>query len=355
MDKWKKLTASLLGPAAAIALGLLAGSIAIVIAGGSILETYAEMWKGAFGSLYFLTSTLNRATPVILVGLGAAVAFRSGFFNLGAQGQMALGGLAAALTALYVPGPGWIVAIVSMLVGITAGGLWSAFAGYMDARFRMNLLITTLLLNYIATLFASYMVAYPFKDKTGSAAMAQSQMIDNAIWLPKLFKGMPAHVGLLLALVAMVALYVYLTRTVSGYEARMMGGNPLFAVYGGVRRTPLMLGVMFASGGLAGLAGAGEVLGSQYRYIDNSFVAADFAWTGIMAALLANAHPIGTAIAAFFLVALQTGGMGVEMNTDVPLEIGDVIQAVLILFITVKFVRGFRRRRKEGDPNGAAV
>jgi simple sugar transport system permease protein len=116
-----------------------------------------------------------------------------------------------------------------------------------------------------------------------------------------------------------------------------------------------MIATMFASGGLAGLAGATEVLGSQYRYIDNAFSTADYAWTGIMAALLANANPIGTAAAAFFLAALQTGGMGVELNTEVPLEIGAVIQAVLILFITVKFTRGFSKRRKGRNNDGTAV
>jgi simple sugar transport system permease protein len=355
MNKFNKLLHPLIGPLAAIILGLLAGSIAILVAGGSISETYSEMWKGAFGSFYFFTSTLSRATPVILIGMGAVVAFRSGFFNLGAEGQMVLGGLSAALVGLYMPGPAWLVCVAALLAGIAAGGLWSAMAGYFDVRFRVNLLITTLLLNYIATLFAGYMVAYPFKDRTGSAAMAQSAMLDNAIWLPKLFKGMAVHSGLIIAVIAVIVLFIYLSKSVSGYEARMLGGNPLFAVYGGVRRTSLMLATMFASGGLAGLAGATEILGSQYRYIDNAFSSADYAWTGIMAALLANANPIGTAIAAFFLAALQTGGMGVELNTDVPLEIGSVIQSVLILFITVKFTRIYWKRRKGRKQDGSAV
>ncbi|TFE29986.1 ABC transporter permease [Cohnella luojiensis] len=355
MHKINKLLQPLVGPIVAIFLGLLAGSIAILVAGGSIAETYSEMWKGAFGSFYFFTSTLSRATPIILIGMGAVIAFRSGFFNLGAEGQMVLGGLSAALVGLYLPGPAWFVCIAALLAGVIAGGLWSAMAGYFDVRFRVNLLITTLLLNYIATLFAGYMVAYPFKDRSGSAAMAQSAMLDSGIWLPKLFKGMAVHAGLVIAVIAVIALYVYLTKSVSGYEARMLGGNPLFAVYGGIKRTSLMITTMFASGGLAGLAGATEVLGSQYRYIDNAFSSADYAWTGIMAALLANANPLGTAVAAFFLAALQTGGMGVELNTEVPLEIGAVIQAVLILFITVKFTLSFWKRRKGRNHDGSTA
>src|SRR5690606_39168142 len=127
------------------------------------------MWKGAFGSFYFTMNTFARATPIILVGLGVALAFRAGFFNMGSEGQMVLGALSAALAALYIPGPGFVKMIAAIIAGIIAAGLWSALAGWLDSRFGMNLLITTLLLNYIATLFASYMVTYPFKDRTGSA------------------------------------------------------------------------------------------------------------------------------------------------------------------------------------------
>lgn len=355
MNKGNKRWTPLIGPLAAIFAGLLAGSIAILVAGGDIVTTYIEMWKGAFGSFYFFTNTLSRATPLILVGIGSALAFRSGFFNLGAPGQMIFGGLSAALAGLYLPGPGWLVCLLSIVIGVIAGGLWSAMAGYFDVQFGVNLLITTLLLNYIASLFAGYMVAYPFKDTSGSAAMAQSAMLDHSVWLSKLFKGMAVHSGLIMALIATVILYIFLKKSVSGYEFRMLGGNPLFAVYGGVKRKKMMLIAMFASGGLAGLAGAVEVLGSQYRYIDGAFTTADYGWTGIMAAMLANGHPLGTALAAFFLAALQTGGMGVEMNTDVPLEVGKIIQAVLILFITAKFTGGFLRRRKGGSTDGKSV
>jgi ABC-type uncharacterized transport system permease subunit len=355
MSKLNKYILPLFHPFVAILVGLLAGAIAIVIADGNIVETYMEMWKGAFGSFYFFTNTLARATPIILIGLGAAFAFRAGFFNLGAEGQMVIGALSSALVGLYMSGPAWLVTIAALLAGITAGGLWSAMAGYFDARFRVNLLISTLLLNYVIVLFAGYLVTYPFKDRTGSAAMAQTPMLDRSLWLPKLFAGMPVHIGFILAIVAAVLIYVFLKRSVVGYEIRMLGGNPLFALYGGVRRASMMLSAMFVSGGLAGLAGAVEVLGSQYRYIDGALSTANYAWTGIMAALLAGAHPVGTAVAALFLAALQTGGMGVERNTEVPLEVGAIIQAALILFISAKFTYSFLKRRKGKNTDGTAV
>ncbi|NMO95090.1 ABC transporter permease [Paenibacillus lemnae] len=355
MNKWMKMLSPLVQPAAAVLVGLLVGAVAIVIAGGEVLETYKEMWNGAFGGFYFLTNTLSRATPIILVGLGAAFAFRAGFFNLGAPGQMIFGALAASLVGLYMPGPGWLVSIAALLAGVIAGGLWSVMAGYFDARFAVNLLISTLLLNYIADLLAGYLVAYPLKDTSGSAAMAQSAMLDKSVWLPKLFSGMPLHIGFVFAVVLAVIIYVLLKRSVIGYEVRMLGGNPLFALYGGINRGTMMLGAMFFSGGLAGLGGAVEILGSQYRYIDGALTTADYAWTGIMAALLARSHPLGTLAAALFLAALQTGGQGVERNTEVPLEVGAIIQAALILFISARFTYDFLKRRKGSKSHGTAV
>lgn len=347
MNLINQIAKSLLQPLLAILVGLAAGAVAILIVGGSVMDTYAEMWKGAFGSFYFFTNTLARATPIILIGLGVALAFRAGFFNLGAEGQLILGGLSAALTALHVPGPGWLKLTLAIITGIIAAGIWSAFAGWLDTRFRMNLLITTLLLNYIAVFFASYMVSHPFMDRTGSAAMAQTPMVENAAWLPKLFQGMSVHAGFLFAMISTILLFLYIRYTVSGYEVRMLGGNPLFSAYGGVRRGRLMLISMFVSGGLAGLAGAAEVLGTQYRFIDGSLAAPGYAWSGIMATLLASSHPIGTALAALLLAALQTGGMGVERNTDVPLEISSLIQAVLILFVSARISYSFIKNRKK--------
>jgi ABC-type uncharacterized transport system permease subunit len=346
LDKLVQLGRSLVQPLLAILVGLAAGAIAIAIVGGSIIETYGEMWKGAFGSFYFFTNTLSRATPIIMIGLGVAMAFRAGFFNLGAEGQMVLGALSAAVTAIYLPGPAWLKLVAALAAGIVAGGIWSAFAGWLDARFRMNLLITTLLLNYIAVLYAGYMVSYPLKDNTGSAAMAQTVMLDKSVWLPKLFQGMSLHAGFVLAAAGAILLFLFMRYTVKGYEIRMLGGNPLFAGYGGVQRGKMMLISMFVSGGFAGLAGSVEVLGTQYRYIEGALTTPGYAWSGIMATLLANSHPLGTAAAAILLAALQTGGMGVERNTDVPLEISSIIQAVLILFVSAKLTYSFIKRKK---------
>ncbi|AJY75428.1 ABC transporter permease [Paenibacillus beijingensis] len=355
MKNWNPMLLSMMQPIMAILFGLTAGAIVVSFTGESVMECFKELWRGAFGSFYFLSSTMARATPIILSGLGIAFAFRAGFFNMGAEGQMVLGGLAAALTALHVPGPGWVKLVAALCAGIAAGGMWSVLAVWMEVKFKVNLLISTLLLNYIAVLFAGYIVSGPFKDTSGSAGLAQTAMIDQGSWLPKLYNGMSVHAGFSIA-IGLTVLFVLMFRySIVGYEVKMLGLNPSFAMYGGVNRLQMMIFSMVASGGLAGLAGGVEVLGMQYRFVDGALTMPGYAWTALMAALLANAHPAGTAVCSFLLAALQTGAAGMERNTNVPVELSAVIQAVLILFVSVKFGYSFMRRRKARKNNGSII
>ncbi|BAH46546.1 MULTISPECIES: ABC transporter permease [Bacillales] len=351
----KELSKSLVQPFLAVVIGLLTGALVIAAVGESILGTYQEMWKGAFGSFYFLTSTLARATPIMLIALGLSLAFRAGVFNLGAEGQMVLGAVSAALVAIYLPAPGMIKIVAGIFAGMAVGGFWALLPGFMEARFRIPLLISTLLFNYIAVLFASYLVTEPFRDRSGSAALAQTVMLEKSAWLPKLFAGMSVHAGFLFAIVAALLLFWVLRFTPFGYEVKMLGQNSLFAQYGGINRIRVMLTGMFASGGLAGLAGTVEVMGAHYRFVDGALTVPGFAWTGLMAALLANSHPLGIIVTSILLAAFQTGAMGVERNTDVPLELASVIQAVLILFISAKFSYDWwkKRKAKGGESHGA--
>lgn len=351
----KELSKSLVQPFLAVVIGLLTGALVIAAVGESILGTYQEMWKGAFGSFYFFTSTLARATPIMLIALGLSLAFRAGVFNLGAEGQMVLGAVSAALVAIYLPAPGMIKIVAGIFAGMAVGGFWALLPGFMEARFRIPLLISTLLFNYIAVLFASYLVTEPFRDRSGSAALAQTVMLEKSAWLPKLFAGMSVHAGFLFAIVAALLLFWVLRFTPFGYEVKMLGQNSLFAQYGGINRIRVMLTGMFASGGLAGLAGTVEVMGGHYRFVDGALTVPGFAWTGLMAALLANSHPLGIIVTSILLAAFQTGAMGVERNTDVPLELASVIQAVLILFISAKFSYDWwkKRKAKGGESHGA--
>lgn len=353
--KLQQLFSSLAQPLIAVVVGLLTGAIAITIVGESVTSTYLEMWNGAFGNFYFITATFARATPIILISLGVALAFRAGVFNLGAEGQMVLGAVSAALAALYLPGPAILKIIGALISGVLAGGFWSLIAGWLEVKFKVQLLISTLLFNYIAILLASYLVGGPFQDKTGSAALAQTSMIEQGVWLPKLFPGMTMHIGFILAIVAALIMFVIFRFTIMGYEVKMLGYNSFFATYGGINKIKVLLYSMFWSGGFAGLAGTVEVLGSQYRFIDGALTGPGFAWTGVMATLLANSNPLGIIFTSIMLSALQTGAMGMERNTEVPLEIAGVIQAVLILFVSMKFTYKWWKAKEKGVKANGAV
>lgn len=344
---------SLVQPLLAVLIGLLVGAIAMVIVDEPIIDTYIQLWNGAFGSTYLIYSTLARMTPILLIALGVAIAFRAGFFNLGGEGQMVLGAMGAALTALYLPGPGFVKLLAAIIISFLIGGGWSILAGWMEAKFNIQLVISTLLMNYIAVLFVSYLASHPFQDRSGSAALAQTKMIDATVWLPKLVKGMNVHFGFIIAILIALVLFFVFRYTSIGYEVNMLGKNPLFTQYGGVRKTSVMLGSMLVSGGLAAFAGAFEVLGSNYRFIDGALTGPGYAWTAIMAALLAKSNPVAIVFTSLFLAALHNGSLGLERNTEVPMEIAGVIQAVLILFITAKLSIGwFKSKKKEGEPIG---
>ncbi|KAB8139415.1 ABC transporter permease [Gracilibacillus oryzae] len=349
MNKLKTNATVFIQPLLAVIVGLLVGTIAIMLSGESVIVTYQEMWDGAFGNLYFLTNTLERAIPIILAGLGVAFAFRAGFFNLGAEGQLVMGAVTTAIVTVYLPFQGLLNMVISIIAGMLIAGLYSFLAGWMEQRFQINLLISTLLLNYIAVLFAGYLVSEPFRDTSSAGGVPQTVMVDEASRLPKLLTGMNLHYGFVIAIILAIVIAFIMKRTTFGYEVRMLGQNVFFAQYGGINRKKIMFTSLLISGMLAGLAGSVEVLGIHYRFIEGALSNPQFAWTGLMAALLANSNPIGTTVVAIFLAALDTGSLGVERNTDVPNSISGIIQAVLILFISAKFTMNFlNQRKKEG-------
>ncbi|MFC4403508.1 ABC transporter permease [Gracilibacillus xinjiangensis] len=349
MSKIKTSATLFVQPLLAVAVGLLVGTVAIILSGESVVVTYQEMWKGAFGNLYFVTNTLERAIPIILAGLGVAFAFRAGFFNLGAEGQLVMGAVTTAIVTVSLPFQGFLNMILSIAAGMIIAGLYSFFSGWMEQRFQINLLISTLLLNYIAVLFAGYLVSEPFRDTSSAGGVPQTVMVDQASRLPKMLTGMNLHYGFVIAIILAIVIAFIMKRTTFGYEVRMLGQNVFFAQYGGINRKKTMFISLLISGMLAGLAGSVEVLGMHYRFIEGALSNPQFAWTGLMAALLANSNPIGTTIVAIFLAALDTGSLGVERNTDVPNSISGIIQAVLILFISAKFTFAFlKQRKKEG-------
>ncbi len=326
-----------LAPLVAVLAGLAIGSIIILLQGQSLLVAYASLLRGAFGDSLAITSTLTLAAPIVITGVGTALAFKSGLFNLGGEGQLVLGALVAALVPIYLPLPPVAVQVVSIAAGILAGACWAGLAGMLEARYRVSLLIVTLLQNYIAVFFAAYLASGPLRDRSGQGAMDQTREIVASAQLGNFLPGIQLHSGLLLGVLAVVVAALFLARTVKGFELRMMGYNPLFARYSGINAARQTVLAMLLSGGVIGLAGAIETLGVYHRFIAGALTDPQYAWTGLVAALMANSNPWGTLVAGVLLAALQTGASGMELDTGIPYQLSSIIQAVIIIFVAARY------------------
>jgi general nucleoside transport system permease protein len=334
----QKARASLL----AVLVGMAVGAAVVAAYGENPFTVYSSLFQGAFDR-YGLPNTLSRAVPVVGAGLAAAVAFRAGFFTLGVEGQMVLGGLAGALVAIHLPsGAGALALPAAILAAMVIGAMWSLLAAWFELRFAVPILLGTLLMNYPATLFASYLVSGPLGDRVGG--VSQTAQVPDAVRLGELAAGTRLNVGALAILVIVVALAYALSRTSGGYEVRMTGLNANFSRYGGVEVRRVGYKVMLASGLIAGLVGAIQVLGVHYRFIDGALTAPLYAWVGLMAALLAESNPLGVLVAGLFFAALQTGGLEVERTTDLTRELSLILQSTIIILVASRYV--FRARQR---------
>lgn len=320
-------------PSAAIAIlfAAVVGGALVLASGANPLDAYAEIFIGAC-AWDNLPNTLNWATPLVGMTLVAAIPLRGGMVNLGGDGQMVIGALVAAIVAIYLPGPGPIVATLALLCAALAAGLYAALAAWGETRHGVPMLISSLLLSYPAVGVASYIVRFPLRDTT--TGMAQTALVPEGARLMNLSG--PLNIGLLIvAAIAVLVVFVD-RRTIVGFELRMRGTNARFAGYGGVRLDAQAMRVMFASGAIAGLVGAIIVLGSQFRFIDDALLTPSYTWSGLMAALLANGEPVGAILAGLFFAALQTGGFAMQREIAVPRVLTMVLQSIVILFLAVR-------------------
>lgn len=334
-------------PAVAVGLAVVLGAAAIVVAGEDVLAAYSELVRGAIGSPQALATTAVRSIPIVVAGIGIGLAFRAGALNLGAEGQMIIGGLTAAVMALALPGiPFPVAPLVALVAGLAGGAAWALLPGVLDVRLGVPMLITTLLLNYIGALFAAWIVTYPLRD-VAAGGVAQTPTIPEAAWLPGL-PGTRLHLGVLAILVLPLVVRWFMGRTVAGYEFRMVGHNRAFAEYCGIGAGSRVLQATLLSGAICGLAGALVVVGVNHRYIDGVFTTAGWAWSGFTAAILTAGSPVPTLVAGLFLGGLEVGAAGMARSTAVPLQLVDVVQATIILVVAIRIAIGLRIRRLLG-------
>jgi simple sugar transport system permease protein len=328
--------------AGVVALVLVA--IPVAAAGVSPLTAYALMAKGAFGSVFAASETLTRATPLILTGLAAAVAFRAKLWNIGGEGQLYMGALAAvAVGTGAISAPPAVMIPLVLIAGAVAGALMMLGPALLKLKFGADEVVTTLLLNFVVLLFVQMMLEGPMKDPMG-LGWPQSMPIVAEGTLPKLMDRMRVHSGLILGLVLAVAVAILMRRTVWGFEIRAVGENQAAARYAGVPVTATMVRVALLSGALAGLAGVSEVAGLKgYLTADLS---PGFGYAGIVVAMLAGLSPMGVVVAAVFIASVFVGADSMSRATGVSNYLADLVVALSLLCVLVGgFLSRFRIRR----------
>lgn len=346
-------------PFIAVLISFLLGAVVILVIGKNPILAYGEMIRGAFGKQVYLMNTLKRATPIVMGGLAVCVAWRSGYEAMGGEGQMILGAMAAALVGYYFHAPAVIRIPAALLAAAAAGAAYSMLSGWLFEKFDVTFVISTLMLNYIANYFAAYLCNYPLRDPEANVHQmqnAQTGKLGAEAILQPIAKGW-VHWGFVLALLAVAITWFLFKKTSFGYKSRMGGLNPRFALYGGINARWMLYLVMILSGVMASLGGAFEAMGSKGRYVDQMIFSTGYAWTGMVAALLANMNPIGTLAASILLAGLAVGGSTMMLNLDIPLEVCNIIEGIITLFMSVKLIRiasGNIRRRKQAKGGGEA-
>src|SRR5690349_9531258 len=336
-------TALVVAPFAAIAFTLGIAMLLVAWAGAPVGETYALMFDGAFGSRFAWSETLTRATPLMLTGLSAAVAFRARLWNIGAEGQLYAGALAAVAVGGLHGGTGFDVPTyllfpAMLAAAVLAGALLLAIPTLLRTRMGVDEVVTTLLLNFIVLLFVSLMLDGPMKDPT-ALGWPQSVALRDDLMLDKLIPRTRVHTGILYATGLALALAFVLRATTFGFETRAVGANARAARFVGVPVSRTMTIVALISGGLAGFAGAIEVAGrTGYVTLDMS---PGYGYSGIVIAMLAGLSPIGVLVAAIFIAGVLVGADSMSRGVAVPTYIADVIVAVSLLSMLVAalFVR----------------
>ena len=314
----------------AIALALLIGAILIALAGVDPWEAYAYLLKGSFGNRYGFGETLTRFVPLLLASLSFAVAHKSGFFNVGAEGQIYIGAIGALLVAAFVQGLHPILHItLSLIAGFVFGAIWAGIAGVLKIFLGSNELINTMMLNYVAIFLVEFLIHGPLKDP--ELFIYQSYQILPSARLPIILSKTPLHLGFVIALLITVAVFYLLYKTPIGYQMRTIGANIKAASYAGINIVGVTLVAIITTGGLAGLGGAIELMGAQFRVVAG--FSPGYGYDGIGVAVMGRYNPVGIVLATFLFAIIRVGTGAMQRGAGVPFPLLSVIQGLIIVFV----------------------
>lgn len=341
--KWYPFVVSL----GAIVIALFIGGIVLLVAGGDPIASYAHIARASFGNLGVISDTIVKATPILLTSLACAVAFHMRLWNIGAEGQFYLGAFGASAVVL-IPlvsenASPWVFILLSLFMGMLAGALWGFVPGYLKAKYNVNEIITTLMMNYIAVAWNNYFIYAVWSE----GGFQMSKMFPRPAWLPRLtdfgssipvFRGLTTHLGLIFGLVMVVVVWLVIYRSRWGYEIRLIGDNPRAAEYAGINIARNTVLVMMFSGALAGLAGMSEITGVVHRL--QGSISPGYGFTGIIVAWLAKLNPFAIVLVSVFFGALILAGREIQ-----PSGIPKLIQGIILVsLIASDFLLRYRVR-----------
>ncbi len=328
---WQLISAFL-----ALAMSMIVCAIMLSAAGADVGQAFYQIYKGAFGGWNATVKTLVKSTPLILTGVAVTVAFRAKIWNIGAEGQLFAGAMMAYWASTYLSDASAVVLIpIVISASFLGGALYGGLAGYLKARFAVNEVLSTVMLNYVIRYVLSFLlVGGLWRDP--SSFYQQTPKIANAAHYPLLLAGSRLHLGFLIAILAAAAVYFFISRTSLGYEIRAIGYNPIASRFKGINVGRTVVIAMLISGGIAGLAGAGEVFGLHFRLKPE--ISTGFGFTGIIIAMLAGLHPLGVIVAAVLFGGLVNGGIRMQIFTGVPTAMISAIESIILLFFLTSAV-----------------
>lgn len=327
----------------AVLLALVITAGLILLAGKNPVTAYGALLRGAFGSLDRFAFALNKSTPYIITGVGVALCFRAKVINIGGEGQIALGGIAASFVVLMAPAglPPAVLLTLAMLAGAAAGALWALLAALVFIKRNVHEVLCTLLLNFVGVLLVSEVLHAPLGED--GAGFPQSPLFPRAGWLPKLIPGTDLHIGILFAVAAAVLGHVLLWRTTFGFRLRVLGASRPAATYVGLSAARSTALVMAIAGALAGLAGGIEVSGVHNRLIEG--FSHGFGFNAVAVALIAGLNPLAVLPAGLFLGFLEAGTLAMQREVGVPSSLVYVIEGLMMVFVLCAVGIGARNRR----------
>jgi simple sugar transport system permease protein len=321
-------------PLLAIITTLVICSGLIVAAGADVVSAYGSLLHGAFGSRFNFVETLVKSAPLIFTGLAVAVAFRARFWNIGAEGQLLAGAMAAAFIGARQGLPAWSLGPLMVMGGAVAGGLWASVPALLKVRFKVDDVVATLMLNFVMFYGMMALLSGPWKDSLSGYPDSPDIRMDAEF--PVLLESTRLHFGVLLAGLAALLVWLLMTRTTFGFSVRAVGENARAAAFGGIPINRVVFSTAVLSGGLAGLAGVGEVAGLHFQVM--ATLSPGYGYTGIVIAMLARLNPLGVIPSAIFFAAISTGAETMSRATGVPVFLADVIQGASLICMLVAFL-----------------